>query len=110
MTLNCSVASAAPATTNVIMGYYGINNYYLDLTTASDEDKKIVNDFLTVIGEHLTVNLLNAPISVDVDTNIIIPGVADLESIDLDYETLTPAKKTKTDLYISLIQSLSNQN
>jgi len=110
MTLNCSVSSAAPATTNVIMGYYDINSYYLDLTTASTEDKKIVTDFLTVIGKHITVNLLNAPISDTVETTVIIPGVADLESIEIDYETLTAAKKTKVDVYISLIQSLSVQN
>jgi len=110
MTLNCSVSSAAPATTNVIMGYYGINSYYLDLTTASTEDKKIVTDFLTVIGKHITVNLLNAPTSSVIETTVIIPGVADLESIEMDYETLTAAKKTKVDVYISLIQSLSVQN
>jgi hypothetical protein len=107
MILNCSVSSAAPATTNVIMGYYGINNYYLDLTTTSTEDKKIVTDFLSVIGKHIYVDILNVPISDYVDTTVIIPEAADLESTEIDYNTLTVDKKTKIDLYISLIQSIS---
>lgn len=110
MTLNCSVASAAPASTNVIMGYYGINNYYLDVTTASIEDKAIVENFLAFIGSHFSVDILNAPISEVVDSNIIIPGEADLENVEIDYQLLNQTDKEIVDLYISLLQSLSNQN
>ena len=106
MILNCSVSSAAPATTNVIMGYVNNVNYYLDLETASAADQKVVTDFLIVIGKHVNVDLLDYIEEIQFETNIIIPGEADLEEITIEYPSLTSAKKTKVNNFVTLVKSL----
>jgi hypothetical protein len=108
MTLYCSVSSAAPATTNVVMGYINNVNYYLDLDNASAADKKVVTDFLTVIGKHVNVDILDYPEEGQLEAAIIIPGAADLEEITTEYTLLTAAKKTKVDNFVALIKSLVN--
>lgn len=108
MTLYCSVSSAAPATTNVVMGCVNNTTYYLDLDTASAADKKVVTDFLTVIGKHVNVDLLDYPEEIQLETDIIIPGEADLEEITIEYTSLTAAKKTKVNNFVALIKSLVN--
>ena len=108
MTLYCSVSSAAPATTNVVMGHLNNVNYYLDLETASAADKKVVTDFLTVIGKHVNVDMLDYPEEGQLEATIIIPGEADLEEITIEFTSLTAAKKTKVDKFVALIKSLVN--
>lgn len=104
MTLNCSVSSSAPATTNVVMGFVGTSNIYLDLDTASVADKKIVNDFIEVIGNHLTVNVLNYNGLDYFEANIVVPGETDLESIDIEYSTLSDSDKNKVEEFINLLK------
>ena len=108
MTLYCSVSSAAPATTNVVMGYINNVNYYLDLDTASAADKKVVINFLTVIGKHLNVDILDYPEEGQLEADIIIPGEADLEEISLNYDSLTDESKTITSNFVDLIKSKAN--
>jgi hypothetical protein len=106
MTLNCSVSSSAPAITNVIMGYVNNVNYYLDLETASAADKKIVTDFLIVIGKHVNVDILDYTEEIQFETNIIIPEETDLEEITIEYSSLTSTKKTKVNNFVTLVKSL----
>lgn len=110
MTVYCSVSSSAPAETNNIMGYIDQKNYYLDLSTASASDKKIVNDFLAIIGTHISVELLDYTEEIQVETNIIIPGETDLETITIEYPSLATTKKGKVDAYINLLKSLVTTN
>ncbi len=106
MTLYCSVSSAAPAETHVTMGYYDEKNFYLDLTTATTAQKKIVTDFLAVIGKHITVQVDNAPGNVMFENTIVIPGETDLDIVTVDYINITQSEKTKVDAYIALVASL----
>ena len=106
MTLNCSVSSSAPVNTYVAMGYYDNKNYYLDLTTASDEQKNTVTEFLSVIGKHITVNVENVPGNIMFEGTIIIPEDADLDIVTVDYINLTQSEKNKVNSYVSLIASL----
>jgi hypothetical protein len=108
MTLYCSVSSSAPATTNAVMGYVNNVNYYLDLDTASAADKKVVINFLTVIGKHLNVDILDYPEEGQLEADIIIPGEADLEEISLNYDSLTDESKTITSNFVDLIKSKAN--
>lgn len=110
MTLNCSVSSSAPATTNVVMAYVNSNNVYLDLSTASTEDVKTVNDFVSVIGNHITVNILDYNGPDYFEANIIVPGETDAEEISIEYSSLTTAKKTKVTKFVDLISSLVQIN
>ena len=110
MTLNCSVSSSAPATTNVVMAYVNSNNVYLDLSTASTKDIKVVNDFVGVIGNHITVNVLGYDGSDYFEANIIVPGETDIEEISIEYSSLTAAKKTKVTKFVDLISSLVQTN
>ena len=75
MTLNCSVSSAAPATTNVVMGYVGVNSYYIDMTNTSQANVKIVDDFVSLIGKHVIVDILDYNINNTFEANIIIPDL-----------------------------------
>ena len=106
MTLYCSVSSAAPADTNVIMGYYDNKNYYLDLSTAAVEQRNIVEDYLLVIGNHITVNVENVPGNIVFESNIIISGEADLDIVTVDYNNLTQDEKNKVTAYVALVESL----
>lgn len=108
MTLNCSVSSSSPATTNVVMGFVGNNNFYLDLTTASASDKKIVNDFIGVIGTHLSVNILDYDGSYYFEANIVVPEETDLEEITIEFPSLTTTKKNKVDAFVNLMVSISS--
>jgi hypothetical protein len=105
MTLNCSVSSSAPATTNVVMGYVGINMYYIDMDQTSLENVKIVNDFISVIGKHALVDILDYNIDDNFEANIVIPGEADIEEITIDYTSLTAAKKNKVNAFVELVLS-----
>lgn len=106
MTLNCSVSSSAPATTNVVMAYVNSNNVYLDLSTASTEDVKIVNDFLNVIGNHMTVNILDYNGLDYFEANIIIPEETDFDIVTINYLTLNENDTNVVDDFINLIKSL----
>ena len=110
MTLTCSVSSAAPATTNAVIGFVNSDNIYLDLTTASVEDKKIVSYFINVIGNHLNVNILDYNGSGYFEATIVIPGEADIESISIEYPSLTTTKKTDVDAFVNLVNSLVPTN
>jgi hypothetical protein len=107
MTLNCSVSSASPATTNVVMGYVGNNNIYLDLDSSPSEDKEIVNDFIEVIGNHLNVNILDYDGSDYFEANIIIPGETDTEEIFIEYFSFSEEEKIKVNQFVNLIYSLA---
>jgi hypothetical protein len=104
-TLYCAVSSSAPATTNVVMGFVGVNDYNIDLTTAPEETVKIVNDFISVIGKHVLVDVLDCNVTDIFEINIIIPGETDLEQITIEYPSLTAAKKKKVDAMINLVLS-----
>jgi hypothetical protein len=106
MTLNISVNSAAPAITNVIMGYVGQASYYLDLQIASAEDIKIVNDFLQVIGNHINVDILDYDFEKIFEANIVIPGEADLEVHEVSYSNFQEEDKIKITSFVNLINSL----
>lgn len=110
MTLNCSVSSSAPATTNVVMGYVGANIYNIDLTNTSAENVKIVNDFVDVIGTHSAVDILDYNINTTFEANIIIPEEADLEYNTIDYSSLAEADKTKVTAFVNLVLSTINNN
>ena len=106
MTLYCSVSSSAPATTNVIMGYYDNKNYYLDLTAATVEQNQIITDFLSVTGMHVSIEIDDVPGSVIFEGTIIIPEEADLDLVTINYINLTQSEKNKVNSYVSLIASL----
>ena len=108
MTLYCSVSSSAPATTNNVIGYVGVSNYYIDLTTASAETVKTVNDFISVIGTHILVDVLDSNVTDIFEINIIIPGETDLEQIAIEYPSLSAAKKKKVDAMIDLVLATIN--
>jgi hypothetical protein len=110
MTLYCSVSSAAPAETNVISGFVGNNQYYLDLSTTTAANKKIVNDFLGVIGNHINVDILDYNLDDTFEATIIIPGEADLEIITLEYPSLAAAAKTKVNSFVNLANTLAQNN
>lgn len=106
MTLNCSVSSSAPATTNVVMGYVGQNSYYLDLSTASAEDVKVVTNFLQVSGKHINVDVENYNIDSTFEANIIVPEECTLETITIDFESLNQSNKDAINGFVNLIKSL----
>jgi hypothetical protein len=108
MALYCSVSSSNPSTTNVVMGYINSNSYYFEIDKASDADKKIVIDFISVIGKHFSVIINNFTDDNLYEINIVIPEDADTEEKSLDYSTLTAAKKNKVNAFIGLITSLIN--
>jgi hypothetical protein len=110
MTLNCSVSSAAPATTNVVMGYVGVNSYYIDMADTSQENIKIVNDFVSLIGNHVIVDILDYNLNDTFEANIIIPGEADLEELTMEYPTLTAAHKTTVTAFVNMVLSTINNN
>lgn len=107
MTLNCSVSSSTPATTNVVMGFVGNNNFYLDLNTASESDKKTVNDFIGVIGNHLSVNILDYDFLYYFEANIVVPEETDLEEITIEFPSLTSSKKNKVTSFVNLMASIA---
>jgi hypothetical protein len=106
MTLYCSVSSAAPATTNVVMGYINNVNYYLDLDNASAADKKVVTDFLQVIGNHINVDILDYDFEKIFEATIVIPGEADLEVHEVSYSNFQEEDKIKITSFVNLINSL----
>ena len=110
MTLNCSVSSAAPATTNVVMGYVGVNSYYIDMTNTSQANVKIVDDFVSLIGKHVVVDILDYNINNTFEANIIIPEEADLEEITMEYLTLTAPHKATVTAFVDLVLASINTN
>jgi hypothetical protein len=108
MTLNCSVSSSAPATTNVVMGYVGVNLYHINLAETSQDNVKIINDFISVIGKHSIVDILDYNIDTQFEANIVIPGDADLEITTMEYPSLSAANKKKVDNFVSLIVLTAN--
>lgn len=106
MTLHCSVSSAAPATTNIVMGFYGQNNFYLDLATATPENVAVVNDFIDVIGKHAAVEIVDYTGETEAEINVIIPDAADSEQLSLTYPALSNTAKGKVTAFLNLIESL----
>jgi len=108
MTLNISVNSSLPTITNVVMGNLGEKNYYLDLITTSNEDVRIVNDFIGVVGTHINVGILYYPEDIILESTIIISEVADLEIITINYLTLNENDTIVVDNFIDLLKRLTN--
>jgi hypothetical protein len=106
MTLNISVNSSAPATTNVVMGHVGQKSYYLDLQIASAQDVKIVNDFLKVTGNHINIDILDYDFEEIFEAIIVIPEEADLEVHEVSYSNFQEEDKVKITSFVNLINSL----
>lgn len=105
MVLYNSISSSLPANTNVIMGVVGDKSYFIDLTVESDDNKKIVSDFIMVTGKHACVNIENFTINEIFEANIVIPEETDSDISILDYDLLSNVDKVIVTNFVNYIIS-----
>ena len=103
MTLNISINSSKPANTYCVMGSLGVDSFYIDLTTSSDEYKTIVSDFISLFGANITIEISNYDIDVYFEANIIIPGDSTLDVTSVNYVELTTEQQHKIDMFVNLV-------
>jgi len=102
--------SNAPETTQVVMGFYKKSDgehkhFMIDITAVEDPAKKaIYNEFFNFVGSYTTVELINSPYQLD--CNHVTPNTVELDSIVIDYTTLSVKEKAKIDAAFAVLETV----
>lgn len=107
MHLNISINSSLPEITNVIIGSVGDSDFYLDLDSATQEQKDIVSNFVNLVGKNIIVNIENLELSDHFISDIVISEPTTLDEVTIDYNSLSISDKLIVDAYVLLIEELN---
>ena len=80
--------------------------FYLDIDQATPAQQEICANFFSLVGGHATVNILNSAHDFEDCTYVVVSGV-ETDVVDVDYSTLTAAKKGKINAFANLLKSLA---
>jgi hypothetical protein len=103
MILSIYSGSNSPEPTNVLMGTI-VNSFSLDVTQFTPAQKGVYDAFFNAIGSYTSVNVLNAPVNMDLTH--VTPNTVSQEWVDIDYSTLAAAEKKAVDDMVALVTSL----
>lgn len=108
MNLNISINSSLPADTNVIMGFVGDTNLYFEISEFNIEQQNIINNFITLVGKHITIRIINYDINDYFETNIVLPNNdCDVNIVEIDYLSLDSNGRLVVDGYVNMIKVLT---
>ena len=101
------MSNSAPATTEAVFGATeDYKSFNLNLDQATAEQQKICADFFALVGGHATVNILNSAHDFQ-DCNYVVVSGVETDIVDVDYSTLTTAKKGKINAFANLLVSIA---
>jgi len=101
------MGSSAPATTEAVFGETeDYKSFSLNLDQTTPENQKVCADFLALVGGHATVNILNSAHDFQ-DCNYVVVSGVETDIVDVDYSTLTAAKKSKINAFANLLVSIA---
>jgi hypothetical protein len=100
MEINIISGSNAPETTNVLMGMYNDTNQNIDVTELNNTLKTKHDAFFNFTGNYLNLIIINTPYELSV--NRVTPGAVEIETVTIDYATLSNTDKNKVDNFVSI--------
>jgi hypothetical protein len=103
MEINILSGSNAPQDTNVLMGLYNDTDQNIDVNALSTLLKTDYNTFFNFTGNYMSLTILNAPYSLE--ANRVTPLDVELDTMVIDYETLSSADKKKIDDLINVFNN-----
>lgn len=103
MEINILSGSNAPQDTNVLMGLYNDTDQNIDVNTLSTLLKADYNTFFNFTGNYMSLTILNAPYLLE--ANRVTPLDVELDTMVIDYETLSSADKKKIDDLINVFNN-----
>lgn len=109
MAFSISMGQAVPSQQILELVSVGTEDFkrgLLSLDDSSSDQKKIFNNFLSVVGCYATVNIINSEHNFT-DVIVVANKTIELDIIDVDYSSLTPAKRAKIDAFAGLLLSIA---
>jgi hypothetical protein len=103
MEINILSGSNAPQDTNVLMGLYNDTDQNIDVNTLSTLLKADYNTFFNFTGNYMSLTILNAPYSLE--ANRVTPLDVELDTMVIDYETLSLVDKKKIDDLVNVFNN-----
>jgi hypothetical protein len=103
MEINILSGSNAPQDTNILMGLYNDTDQNIDVNALSTLLKADYNTFFNFTGNYMSLTILNAPYSLE--ANRVTPLDVELDTMVIDYETLSSADKKKIDDLINVFNN-----
>jgi len=103
--INITLNSALPQTTNIIMGEFDSEHFYINMDEFSEEENKIVNDLIDILNKNISTIFYNTNFSYEfTEINIIKPfDDCVVNQVNVDFLTLTDDDKSKISELINLI-------
>lgn len=103
--VNITLNSSSPQTTNVLMGEFDLNSFYIDMDNFNSDENEIVNNAISILGEKITTTFYNTNYGYGyVTINIVKPtGEYVVEDVNIDFLSLTNDDKNKISELINLI-------
>lgn len=108
MSFLISGGNSTPSTTKSVFGMTDdCRMFNLDLNTATVEQQNICEDFFSLIGYHSSINIINSGYNFEDCTYVLVDGVVDSETTELDYLTLSNEEKEKINKFSNLLIEIS---
>ena len=82
-------------------------DFYIDLNNTTPQNIQICDDFINLVGSHVTIVITNSPYNFE-DVNYILNGSADTDVVELDYSSLSVSDKEKVDNFSNLLLNSLN--
>jgi hypothetical protein len=103
--INITLNSALPQTTNIIMGEFDSEHFYINMDEFSEEENKIVNDLIDILNKNILTVFYNTNFSHGFTEINIIKPFEDciVNQVSVDFLTLTNNDKDKISELINLI-------
>jgi hypothetical protein len=103
-----SLNSTLPGSRNVILIQNNSQGIEIDISTLTTSEKSIITKFINTVGKHISVNIENIETEIKEDVYFFIPQETSLETVTIDYNTLTATKKNNVNAFIEFLLNQLN--
>lgn len=103
MDINILSGNNSPETTNVVMGMYKDKGVNIDISTVSLPAKQLYDAFFNMVGSHTSLSIVNSPYKFE--GNHVTPNVVTLQSVIIDFNSLSVADKQKVHSVFALLET-----
>lgn len=81
-------------------------SFSLKIDSATQEEKDICDNFISVVGMHSFVSISNSSHNFTLLGYVLVDGVDD-DIVNIDYKTLSSSKKAKINAFANLLNSIA---
>ena len=81
-------------------------SFNLDIDQATPAQQEICSNFFSLVGGHVTVNILNSAHDFEDCAYVVVSGV-ESDAVDVDYTSLSNINKGKINAFANLLVSIA---